>query len=94
MRYRVMTEPSHTNVGQHWQPFSVQLETHDCIQCCLNRTPARGRRAFRESGPSPPAQAPESPYLPRFEAEVGDSEMRENNPEQPRHVVGACARTN
>ena len=40
-----------------------------------------GRRRDRESDPSPPAQAPESPYFPRFEAELG--EMRENGPRQP-----------
>jgi hypothetical protein len=38
-------------------------------------------RASRGSDPSPPAQAPESPYFPRFEAELG--EMRENGPRQP-----------
>jgi hypothetical protein len=45
------------------------------------RSAAQGRRAFRESGPSLPAQAPESQCLPLLVAEVG--EMRENSPEQP-----------
>jgi hypothetical protein len=31
---------------------------------------ARARCTFREIGPYPPAQAPESPYFPRLEAEV------------------------
>ena len=47
----------------------------------VRRLAARGRRALRESDPSPRAQAPESPYFPRFEAELG--EMRENGPRQP-----------
>jgi hypothetical protein len=48
---------------------------------------ARGRRALRESDPSLPAQAPESPYFPRFEAEIGETRMRENG---PRRMVSAC----
>jgi hypothetical protein len=47
----------------------------------VSRSAARGMRPRRESDPSPPAQAPESPYFPRFEAELG--EMRENGPRQP-----------
>ena len=47
----------------------------------VGRSAARGTRPRRESDPSPPAQAPESPYFPRFEAELG--EMRENGPRQP-----------
>ena len=55
---------------------------HSFSDRCLSvvRSAARGRRAFRESDPSPPAQAPESPYFPRFEAEVG---RRPNCPRQP-----------
>ena len=47
----------------------------------VTRLAARGTRARRESDPSPRAQAPESPYFPRFEAEL--AEMRENGPRQP-----------
>jgi hypothetical protein len=50
----------------------------------VSRSAARQMRASRGSDPSPPAQAPESPYLPRFEAELG--EMRENGPDTLRPV--------
>ena len=49
----------------------------------VGRSAARGTRPRRESDPSPPAQAPESPYFPRFEAEPELGEMRENGPRQP-----------
>ena len=38
----------------------------------VGRSAARGTRPRRGSDPSPPAQAPESPYFPRFEAELGE----------------------
>ena len=38
----------------------------------VGRSAARGTRPRRESDPSPPTQAPESPYFPRFEAELGE----------------------
>ncbi len=39
----------------------------------VGRSAARGTRPRRGSDPSPPAQAPESPYfLPRFETELGE----------------------
>ena len=47
----------------------------------VTRLAARGTRARRERDPSPRTQTPESPYFPRFEAEL--AEMRENGPRQP-----------
>jgi hypothetical protein len=47
----------------------------------VGRSAAGGRRALRESDRFLLARAPESPYSPRFEAELG--ELRENSPRQP-----------
>ncbi len=61
--------------GAHGLPLRARLS--------VTRSAARGTvtRPRRESDLSPPAQAPESPYFPRFKAELG--EMRENGPRQP-----------
>ena len=65
----------------HARPVAPSLAIPLRARLSVGRSAARGTRPRWESDRSPPAQAPESPYFPRFEAELG--EMRENGPRQP-----------
>ncbi len=63
---------------------SIGLRPFRPSWCCISGPldlPFQVTRPRRISDPSPPAQAPESPYFSQFEAELG--EMRENGPRQP-----------
>ena len=62
---------------------------------CGKATRPQWSHDSESDSPLAPAQAPESPYFPRFEAEL--AEMRENGrvtaPDSPRRVVSACDTT-
>ena len=88
--YREVYLPLELRPAAHARLAAPSLAIPLRARLSVSRSAARGRRARRESDPSPRAQAPESPYFPRFEAELG--EMRENGPrpDSPLRVVSAC----
>ena len=85
--YAHCTSPHHTLLSncvvqrmRAWSLPALLFLSEPVCRSVGRRPEARPRREL-ESDPSPPAQAPESPYFPRFEAEL--REMRENGPRQP-----------